>query len=340
MYLTITIDTEEDNWGEYDRSSYTVENIARIPRLQDVFIRRGIRPTYLISYPVATDPTAIDILGNYRKSGLCEIGTHPHPWNTPPLHETRTTFNSYISNLSPGLQYRKIRTLHEAILKNFDVAPKSYRSGRWGFNEEVARNLIRLGYSVDTSISPASDWSEYEGIDYSGSSLDPFVYRMEDLAAERGGSLLEVPATIGFVQTSRRIANSAYWTIKRKLPAGNKILAALSRLRVLNHVCISPETHDASHMIRLTAALMKRGTKVINMFFHSPSLLEGCSPFVRTGADVTAFLSRIDQFLEFAQSAGLRSVTMSELRPEDVGVSGVTVLGPSHRTLRAISKVH
>jgi hypothetical protein len=91
-------------------------------------------------------------------------------------------------------------------------------------------------------------------------------------------------------------------------------------------------------MIRLTAALMKRGTKVINMFFHSPSLLEGCSPFVRTEADVTGFLARIDQFLEFAQSAGLRSVTMSELRPDDVGASGVRVLAPSHRTLRAVSK--
>ena len=220
LYLTITIDTEEDNWGEYDRSSYSVANIARIPRLQDVFIRRGVRPTYLISYPVAMDPAAIDVLGSYRKNGLCEIGSHPHPWNTPPLDEPRTAFNSYISNLSPALQYQKIRTLHEAITRNFGAAPTSYRSGRWGFNEDVARNLIRLGYSVDTSISPATDWSEYEGIDYSGSSLEPFVYRMEDSAAERGGSLLEVPATIGFVQSGRRMANAAYWTIKRKLPAG------------------------------------------------------------------------------------------------------------------------
>jgi hypothetical protein len=340
VYFTITIDTEEDNWGQYDLPSYTAANIARIPRLQDVFVRRGVRPTYLITYPIATDAAAVEMLGAYRQQGLCEIGTHPHPWNTPPLQETRTTFNSYISNLTPSLQYRKIRTLHEAITKNLGAAPTAYRSGRWGFNEDVARNLIRLGYSVDTSISPASDWSEYEGIDYSSSSLEPFVYRMEDSAAERGGTLLEVPATIGFVQRSRAIASNAYWTIKRKLPAGNKILAALSRLRLLNHVCISPETHDASHMIRLTDALMRRGTKVVNMFFHSPSLLEGCSPFVRTETDVRSFIARIDQFLAFAQSAGLKSVTMSELRAADVGASGVKMLEPSHRTLRAISKAH
>ena len=82
-------------------------------------------------------------------------------------------------------------------------------------------------------------------------------------------------------------------------------------------------------MIRLTAALMKQGTKVINMFFHSPSLLEKCSPFVRTEAELASFLARIDQFLAFAQSAGLRSVTMSELRAADVGASTVRVLEPS-----------
>jgi hypothetical protein len=64
------------------------------------------------------------------------------------------------------------------------------------------------------------------------------------------------------------------------------------------------------------------------MFFHSPTLLPACTPFVRSEADVTDFLGRIDGFLAFAQSAGLRSVTMSELRAADVGASRVKVLAP------------
>ena len=324
VYLTVTIDTEEDNWGEYQRPLYTVENLRRIPVLQQLFADRGVRPTYLISYPVATSAMAVDILGPYRQQGACEIGTHPHPWNTPPLSETRTASNSYISNLPTTLQYEKIRTLHEAITAAFG-SPTTYRSGRWGFSDDVARHLIKLGYTVDTSISPASDWTEFEGPDYSKRTLTPFVYRMDSDAGR--GSLLEVPATIDFVQNQRSVASTAYWNL-RKVPAGRRALAVLARLGLVNNVAISPETNDAAQMIRLTKALLRRGTRIINMFFHSPTLLEGCSPFVRNAADAAAFLSRIDNYLAFATAAGLRPVTMSDVDAASVGATEVKLLDP------------
>lgn len=323
MYLVVTIDTEEDNWGEYQRPSFSVENIQRIPRLQDVFNKRGIRPTYLITYPVATSPLALDILGRYHEQGLCEIGTHPHPWNTPPVEEALTARTSFISNLPAALQYRKLKTLHDTITRNFGAAPTSYRSGRWGFSDDVAVNLIRLGYKVDSSISPLSDWSEYGGNDYSNCSLEPFVYRCEALRDDLAASLLEVPATIDFVQQRRNMATSVHRALVRRVPFGGKILAVLSRLRILNHVAISPETHSAEHMIRLTKALMHRGTGVVNMFFHSPSLLENCSPFVKTPADVQSFIARIDRFAQFAEAAGLQVATLSELSASAVGASEV-----------------
>jgi hypothetical protein len=328
LYFTVTIDTEEDNWGEYERDSYSVENLRRIPRIQEMFTDYGVRPTYLISYPVATSPIAVEVLSGYRERGLCEIGTHPHPWNTPPLDEDRTSFNSYISHLPSGLQYQKIKALHEAIAANFGIAPTTYRSGRWGFSDDVARNLIRLGYTVDTSITPGLDWSEYEGPDYSRSSPEPFTFQMHD--SDTGcGSLLEVPATVDFVQRPRAFASSAYRSIRSAIPFGARILGALGRVGILNLVCVSPEINDAPQMIRLAQALVARGTAVINMFFHSPSLLEGCSPYVRTAADLTALLARIDEFLAFVQKAGLRTVTMSELPATGIGASTVKVLPTS-----------
>jgi hypothetical protein len=317
VYFAITIDTEEDNWGEFDRQSYTVENIARIPALQDLLARRGVRPTYLISYPVATSPKAIEILGGYRDRGLCEIGTHPHPWNTPPIVEDRTPFNSFISNLPPELQFQKIKTLTETIERNFGCRPKAYRSGRWGFSDDVARNLVRLEYALDTSIYPTCDWRAAGGPDFTHRSYEPFVYRVES-SAGNCGSLLEVPPTIDFIQSPRRVASAVSRAIRR-LPAGDKIAAVLGKLRVLNHLTLSPEITDAPRMIRLADTLLNRGARVVNMFLHSPTLLEGCSPFTKTNADVTAFVARIDAFLAFAQSAGLRAVTMSELTPAAVG---------------------
>jgi hypothetical protein len=322
--FVITIDTEEDDWGDYHRATYGVENIARIPSLQRVFSDRGVRPTYLVSYAVATDPRAIELLAGYKAQGLCEIGTHPHPWNTPPLEEERNVRNSFISNLPAELQYRKLKTLHDAISMNFGT-PTSFRSGRWGFNEDVARNLIRLGYQIDSSLSPLSDWTEGGGPDYRRQSLDPFIYRLEAAPPGQAGSLLEVPPTIDFVQSWRTLAGGAYWRMIRS-PMGAKIAAGLGRIGVLNHVCLSPETHSSSQMISLVSALLERGTRVFNMFFHSPSVLPGCSPFVRTEADALAFVDRVERVLAVAQSAGMQFVTLSELRADDVGASTVRPL--------------
>lgn len=312
MYFAVTIDTEEDNWGEYDRSSFSVENLRRIPRLQRMFDERGVRPTYLISYPVASSDLGVQTLRPIMDDGRCEVGTHPHPWNTPPLEEPRTAHNSFISNLHPDLQFRKIKTLHDTITGNFGTVPRSYRSGRWGFSDAVARNLIRLGYCVDTSIAPLTDWSDGGGPDYSGRWSEPFVYASGDAVAG-GGTLLEVPATIDFLQHQRHVAVAAQRLVKRIMPMADKMLAGLARLNVLNYVWLSPETHTASQMNRLIAASAERGCQVVNMFFHSPSLLEGCSPFVRTAGQLDDFLTRIDAVLQFGESIGLQPITLSEL---------------------------
>jgi hypothetical protein len=276
----------------------------------------------LITYPVATDSRAVGILGKLQQAGECEIGTHLHPWNTPPAPEAKSVRNSYISNLPPDLQYRKIKTLHETITRAFGTAPTSYRSGRWGFNEDVARALIRLGYAVDTSVYPLSDWSSSGGPDFTSSTLEPFVYRME----HGGGTLLEVPASIDFLQARRRLAAATYWTVKRTMPVCDKVLAGMGRLRLLNHVCLSPELARASHMIRLSRVLLDRGTKVLNMFFHSPSLMPKCSPFVRTEGDADDFFGRIGEFLAFARSADIQPATLSALTPETLGASRVAVI--------------
>jgi hypothetical protein len=325
MYLIVTIDTEEDNWGEYDRASFTVKNISRIPRLQDLFARNGVRPTYLVSYPVVTDPQSVDILGGYHAAGQCEIGTHPHPWNTPPVVEERNQLNSYICNLPPRLQHQKIETLTNTIAAAFGRRPTSYRSGKWGFDESVAKNLIALDYKVDSSMFPAWDWSPGGGPNFSRELHDPFTF-VEGSGRRDGQSLIELPPTVAFLQGQPALATSTYHSLKR-LPLGNKMIGGLGRLGLLNHICVSPEINPASDMIRLSKALLDRGTKVINMFFHSPSLLEGCTPFVKTPADVERFIASIDTFLEFASEAGLRSVTLSELSAQDLGVSATRALG-------------
>ncbi len=56
LYLTIGIDTESDNqWSTDARLHPTYENIYALPRLTISFRKCGARPTYLVTYPVATE---------------------------------------------------------------------------------------------------------------------------------------------------------------------------------------------------------------------------------------------------------------------------------------------
>ena len=85
MNLLIGIDTEGDNqWDAAARRDQRFENIYALSRLHDLFARHGARPTYVITYPVATDPRSRDVLQGLLTRGDCEIGAHHHAWETPP----------------------------------------------------------------------------------------------------------------------------------------------------------------------------------------------------------------------------------------------------------------
>ena len=118
MYFIISIDTEEDNWDNFDEKP-TQKNIQRIPKLQKLFNRYQIKPTYLVTYPVACDPKSVSILKPILESSQCEIGTHLHPWNTPPMEERLNRKNTMLNNLGAELQFKKLQCLHDKIEQIF-----------------------------------------------------------------------------------------------------------------------------------------------------------------------------------------------------------------------------
>lgn len=221
----ITIDTEEDNWGDYNDTVGTVENIKALPRLQSLFNEYGAVPTYLINYPVASQQQSVDVLSSILKEGVCEIGTHCHPWNTPPLEEDLNARNSMMCNLDYELLIRKMGYLHKTIEDNFDIKPVVFRAGRWALNEDVARCLSELGYLVDTSMSPFVDWSGNYGPNFRDSSTHPFYFKADNIRShDKTGELLEMPPTIGFYQSNFKLCDYLTNTISNSM---------LSRLHLL-----------------------------------------------------------------------------------------------------------
>jgi hypothetical protein len=324
--LVITIDTEEDDWSTYRREGSGLRNIERVPALQRLFDEFRVRPTYLIDYPVATEPRTSALFRELAKDGRCEIGAHCHPWNTPPFREEISVRNTMLCNLDPGIQYEKVRALHQAISENVDVVPTCFRAGRWGFGAEVAGAIARLGYRIDTSVTPYTDWTRYGGPDFSEES--PGMKRIggdgADSPGGRGG-LLEVPPTIGFLQSDFRRSNRLYRRIAGTAWKKTRILGVLDRLKLLNKVWLSPENSGTGEMIGLTRAMAGNGYPVVNLTFHSPSLVEGLTPFVRGAGGAEKFLRKIREYLSFARSEGIQSVVLSEAAgPPVAGAHGAT----------------
>jgi len=311
--LIITIDTEEDNWTDYSRTEYTTENIKRITHLQQLFDDFNVKPTYLIDYPVATDDNAIIILKKIFENGKCEIGTHCHPWNTPPFEEEINEKNSMMCNLPAEMQYRKISFLHQTIKKHFNVEPISFRCGRWGYNQDVGRNLCKLGYKIDTSITPYTDWTDYYGPDFSNFSPGPFRFSIKDIFMKSSnGHMIEVPATIGFLQYNFKLCNRVLQILRHKPVNRLRLVGIFYRLNLLNKVWLSPEVEDSKRMIKLTRSMIRNKFKVINMSFHSPSLMHGLTPFVNTKDEEKRFFARIKEFLIYAKDTGIESIKLSD----------------------------
>lgn len=310
MYLAITIDTEEDNWSDY-RSEPVLSNIGKLTELQTVFDKYGVKPTYLISYPVATDKNSISILRKILERGRCEIGAHLHPWNTPPFEEEKTVKNTMLFNLSKELQYRKLESLHEKIVENFQMEPISFRSGRWGFDQTVAENIHRLGYKVDTSVSPYLNWESYYGPDFSNRSPMPQLLQIGK-SGSPDSSILEVPATIGFLQDNYDRCNARMKAISGSALRHFRLIGILDKLKIINKVWLSPESDDAGKMIRLTESIKRNKYPILNMFFHSPSLQYGLTHFTKTREQEEELRHRIEKFLEYMSVSNIESITMSE----------------------------
>lgn len=308
----ITIDAEEDNWGEYHTNGATVKNIERISILQELFDKYGAIPTYLVNYPVAQSDEC-EVIRNIYRSGRCSVGSHCHPWNTSPFEEELNLHNSMLCNLPYTLVLAKLDTLHKAIIKRFGDPPRCFRAGRWGFGPQVARSIHKMGYLVDTSVSPFIDWSSDGGPDYTSTTMIKYRFNYNDIRSiDSRGCLVEVPATVGFWQKNYILCSRLRkWIISSKL---NKIhlLGLLDRLRIVNLRWLSPELSNGNEMITLARSIIRSGCNFLNMSFHSTSLLPGKGPFVRSENDLEDFFKRIDDILKFARDNGIIFAPLDE----------------------------
>jgi peptidoglycan/xylan/chitin deacetylase (PgdA/CDA1 family) len=308
--LLAGIDTEaDDQWSEPGRRSLTVRNAERLPALQALFEEHGARPTYVVTYEMATREESAAVLRQLARSGRCEIGAHLHPWSSPPFRPEDLASHTYPHNLPDDLLARQLTELTEVIESSLGVRPTTYRAGRNGLDGRSLRVLERLGYTVDTSVDPLFNERRKGGAAFAGAPLVPYHPDFEDVRRPGESRLLEIPISAATDPPLPKPIERLY----ASLPA-IPYRGAFRRLG-LTPVWLRPSYTPLEGMLAFARRLVARGVPCLNVIFHSSELLPGGSPYTPDETSLTRFLDDLRRLLEFATSSlGAVGRTYAEFR--------------------------
>lgn len=313
--LQVVVDTElEFDWSKpFVRDGISVSSIDRQYLAQEILEDYGIKPTYVIDYPIATQPSSIAVLRSFLADGRCLIGTHLHPWVNPPHEEFVTEFNSYPGNLGNALERKKLSILTDVIDGTFGVRPTVYKAGRYGVGPGTSDTLEALGYEIDLSVVPHSNFGTDGGPDFRHCPDRPYWF------GDRK-NLLEIPMSRGFSGLASAFGPTLFPAVDNKFGRALHLGAMLARTRLLERATLTPEGIDSAAHKRLLRAMIDRGHRVFTMTFHSPSLAPGHTPYVRTANELQQFLDKMRNVLDFFfGEIGGRATTPQEVRTLALG---------------------
>jgi len=314
----ITIDTEGDNQWDHGRA-LTVENIRYVPRFQNLCDQYQIKPTYLVTSEICDDDFSKEIFSEYLSKNKVEIGAHLHSWTTPPyMDKEGYRFNdknhAFAFELPEKLIKEKIKNITDSIEVSFGQRPFSFRSGRFGFNENIARVLVENSYMVDSSVTPYINWYKHKGIpngiggpDYLNNTAFPCRYDFNEK------SLLEIPITIlptKFpLNKNENIAQYYFSHLDT-----NILFKTLRKILFQNQpVWLRPYPFMNIKLYReLLNEAIKRDLPYIVMMFHSSELMPGCSKYRPDADSVEKLFEELQTLFSMLRSKNIRSVTLTE----------------------------
>jgi hypothetical protein len=318
MKLILTIDTEGDNQWEHGRD-LRVDNIKFVPRFQELCEKHNVKPVYLVTSEVCEDKFAREIFSDYMIKGKAEIGAHLHSWTTPPfLDKDGYRYNdpkhAYASDLDESLLSEKIKYLTAQIEESFGRKPTSFRSGRYGFNEKVAKVLAENSFLVDSSVTPYTNWiynidlpADKGGPDFSDKRPFPYLYSFGNY------NLKEIPITVlptRFpLNRNQKLAEFCFKNV-----GGSIILKGFRKLIYKNQpLWLRPFEWST---LNLFDEILNEASRIklqyIVMMFHSSELMPGCSQYRPDEESVEKLYDLLESFFDLLHSREVSSLTLTE----------------------------
>lgn len=302
--FTLLVDTEEEfDWSApFRHDGWSVATAAALPQAHARMAGMGVRSCYLVDYPVATDPGAIDALRAVLAQGDATIGAQLHPWVNPPFDEALSPRSSFAGNLPKPLEAAKLDRLTDALTALAGTRPTVYRAGRYGLGPHTLQLLAARGYALDSSMRARYDYSAQGGPDYRAIANHAFRTGPD-------GTIVELPLTTVFTGRLRRGGPHLYRAAGR-IPRGRGILA---RTGLLHRVALTPEDMPLADVLEAIRVAVGEGTRVLNFAYHSPSLVPGHTPYVRDAADLATFWRWWDAVLGLLARLGVGAASSDDI---------------------------
>nr|CRH08049.1 Conserved protein of unknown function. putative WalW protein [Candidatus Magnetococcus massalia] len=293
--LQVVVDTEESfDWSApFDPTATDVSHMEGVLKPQEIFNRFGLRPIYVVDYPVASQPAGYGPLKELLEKDQCRIGAHLHPWVNPPAGEEVNRHNAYPGNLPEPLERAKLTALTQMIEQNFAQRPTLYKAGRYGFGPHTAQILASLGYQIDLSPSPGFDFSADGGPNHTGYGNHPFRF------TAAGSQMTCIPTTGGFMGPLADHGPTLYPPLQSSVGRTLRLEGLLSKSGLFSRQRLSPEGFSLEENRRLTRWLLKRGVRLFTLSFHSPSWQPGNTPYVKSRGELETFLAHLQDYCHF-----------------------------------------
>lgn len=314
--VIITIDVEPDDaWTNHQNPS--VRNVHELMRLHEVLKGCGARATLLVTQRVIDDAACRETLKRLVSDGGAEVGTHLHPWETPPFAASQldTRYATFPHEL-PAYEFEaKLAHLTESIARHFD-RPRSYRAGRWGFAAAHVGILEHLGYVADTSVIPRVDWRDTFGIpateggrggaDYRFAPRAIYRQSYENVCVPGVARLVELPVTVEFTRPVPAWMDRNYG----RLPTS--VHRVLRKVEWVRPVWATPAEEPLDRLLTLVDRAMAERRGMFNIAFHSSELMLDGSPTSRTVDEVDGMFDRLEQMLTALRGHGCSFTTMGD----------------------------
>ncbi|MGE4537072.1 MAG: polysaccharide deacetylase family protein [Desulfovibrio sp.] len=307
LAVVISLDVEEEGLfsGSYPREGAGLSNIARLRKL--AFLPRDfdLPLTFLCDYPVAVDPASGEMILDLVSRVGGEIGAHLHPWNTPPFPDMPWPEPVSTAVMPLDVFRAKLATLQQAVTAFAGAPAVSFRMGRWNLFKRAMAVLPEVGFLVDSSVAPLRHVPN--GPDHFLAPADPYWLRP---AGPEGKSLLEAPTTqVPLVPGTPRLAHALAKRLSPK--AGNAVLGGFMKTATLG---VNPVWMPEATMRLAVRTHVRRGGRVITLFWHSSELLPGASPHFPDEEAATAFLAKVRRFADWLRRTfDVRGATLKGL---------------------------